>query len=172
MTTETIMALDISRRACDVVAAPLDWDEDWSRVAHDVFGGALVGQDEMARTSLCERIGRQVQTFAARHKVSKAYIESYAYGVRNVSFAAPEVGMAVRLALMTAGIWFDIFPIGGARKLLTGSGRPPNAKDVVFETLRAAGCPFTSLDETDAMCGLNWAMSELGGYCFAINSGG
>jgi hypothetical protein len=87
--------------------------------------------------------------------------------MRTSAHSLGEVGGVVRLELVRAGLDIRTANMGSARKLLLGKVARADAKMAVYAALRAAGAPFETADETDAMCAANWGLSELGGFCFA-----
>jgi Holliday junction resolvasome RuvABC endonuclease subunit len=165
----TLLGLDLSLTASAVVAVPLDWDGNWSRVRSCVTGEKLErSASDAERAHRTERIAARLVSFARSVGATHAFVEGYAYGLRTSAHSLGELGGVVRLALVTAGLELATVNMGTARKLLLGVCPRSSAKVAVAETLRAAGAPRAwSLDESDAFAVANFGLSELGGYCFA-----
>lgn len=111
---------------------------------------------------------RALVAFARATGATKAFIEGYAYGLKTSAHSLGELGGVVRLELVRAGLELVTVPMQTARKLLLGRCPKQGAKVAVAEALRAAGARFEGLDESDAFAVLNWGLSEVGGYCFAL----
>lgn len=166
----TILGIDYSLTACGLVAAPLDWDGDWKRVAWRTVGERLPkAASDVQRARRTESIAIAVKGFAAQHGATLAYFESYAYAQAKAAHSIAEGCGVCRLELVRAGIEVKTSPMASGRKLLLGkvprSGE--ETKFAVYRLLREAGAPVTSYDLADAFTVLNWGMSELGGFCFA-----
>lgn len=96
------------------------------------------------------------------------FLEQYAYSQALQAHSLRELGGVVKLALVNAGMEIHTVTAGQVRKVLLGNNPRKGAKVAVSNGLRAAGARFDTLDEYDAMCFVNFGLSELGGYCFAM----
>ena len=168
-----ILGLDLSVRAAAAIAGPLSWDGDWTQLSTKIVGEPLrKGASERERIDRCVRLGVSLSAFAREHGVTDVYIEGYAYGQATAAHTLGELGGLVRLGLMRTGIDLHVANMSSSRKLMCGTiPRSADKKAVVQATLRRAGAPALILDSgdlCDAFVCLNWGMSELGGYCFAV----
>lgn len=164
-----IAGLDLSLTASAIVTVPLDWDGDWKRVTSSVYGYGL------ARTAIdSERIARcaDIASFLVKcariRRVTKVYIEGYAFSRADKAHSLGELGGIVRYLLGMDGIEYLTASMNTARKLLLGKVPRSGAKDACSQTLHNAGAPPWTLDESDAFVCANWGLSEhAGAFCFA-----
>jgi hypothetical protein len=164
-----LVGVDLSARGTALVAAPSDWDGQWSRMRTLVVGRALGRQASDAERALrCRAIAAQSVEFCRMVGAELACFEGYAFNQRSAAHTLAEVGGVVRLALVEAGFGISTVAMQSARKLLLGKVPRRDPKPAVEAALRAAGAPLHwGPDEIDAACVLNWLMAEHGGFCFA-----
>lgn len=166
-----ILGIDLSLARTAAVAIPTDWDGQWQRVAEMSEGANLPrNATDLERVERVATIASRLVRFAQAHNAEQAWIESYAFGGSFMAHTLGELGGVVKHELARAGLELRTVNMGSARKLLLGKiprGKGA-AKDAVQRVLVAAGLPFRwKPDEFDALVVANWAMSELGGFCFA-----
>jgi hypothetical protein len=164
-----LVGIDLSARGTALVAAPSDWDGQWSRVRSLMVGRALGRQASDAERALrCRYVAAQVVEFCRMVGATQAGFEGYAFNQRSAAHTLAEVGGCVRLALVEAGFGICTVSMQSARKLLLAKVPKQDPKVAVELALRAAGAPMHwGSDELDAACVLNWLMAEHGGFCFA-----
>lgn len=165
-----LVGLDLSVTAAAAVSVPLNWDGRWSRVQSIVVGEKLhrnATDEERARRT--ETIASRLVAFARHAGATQAWIEGYAFNQRSAAHTLAELGGVVRLELVRAGIELHTANMSTARKLLLGKLPRSDVKVHVFNALRAAGAPFETCDEADAMAAANLGLSERGGYCYAMS---
>lgn len=164
-----LAGIDLSLQATGVVVAPASWDGAWARVRSTVIGEPLRKNATVAeRARRTESIAARLVEFCRAHGVTQAWIESPAFGMKTAQHSLGELHGVCKLALIVAGIDVQIAQVSSARKLLLGKVPKQDPKGAVQAALIAAGAPASwSADELDAMCVLNWAMSEAGGWCLA-----
>lgn len=175
MTAESspvLLGVDVSLKACAVIACPLDWAGDWSRVRTLVTGRTLPrSAGDLAKVRRLEDIAGKVVAFARGNGAQVAWIESYAFGLSSCAHSLGEAGGVLRVELHRAGIAFHTAPISSARKLLLGALPRSDGKAKVQEALARCGCPFETADECDAFAALNWGLREAGGGHLSIQAG-
>lgn len=166
-----LLGLDLSTRAAAAVAVPLDWYGRWQAVRSIVVGEKLRRDaTDAERARRCENIAARIVAFARATGATCAWIESYAFAQKVAAHTLAEVGGVVRLELVRAGIELHTAQMSTARKMLLGKVPRADVKVAVFAAFRAAGAPFETCDEADAMAAANLGLSELGGYCFATRA--
>ncbi len=166
-----LMACDQSVRGFAYAAAPTFWAGDWSKVFYGrIDGGGLTRASTPAEhlERQC-RIFWQVDEWIGLCEPNVVGFESYAFA-RNPDVDVVElVGMIKRL-LYTQLREIETVNQSSARKLLLGKvpRKGDEAKAAVRACFEAAGMPqgMNTLDHTDALCVLNFMMSEHGGLCF------
>lgn len=167
-----LLGLDLSTRAAAAVALPLDFDGDFARVRSMVVGQPLPrGASDGDRVARYESIARQLVGFARTHGATEAWFESPAYS-RHAT-AGHTLGAlygVVALEMVRAGLSIHTAPMSSARKLLLGKVPRKDVKVAVHQALRAAGARFETLDEYDALCAANFAASERGLWCLAMEA--
>jgi Holliday junction resolvasome RuvABC endonuclease subunit len=164
----TLLGIDLGTRACAAVAVPLAWDGQWGRVRSIVVGEPLRRDaSDAERVRRTETIAARLVAFARETGAGQAWIESPAYSQNTAAHVLGALRGVVSLELVRAGIDIRTAPMASARKLLLGKLPRSDVKVAVFQALRAAGAPFETTDEADAMCAANWGLSEAGGHCFA-----
>lgn len=167
-----IVAFDLSTTNTGIAAAPVDWDGDWSKVLVSSVAPSVKasrGMPESGRTRALLSFAEALAGHVALHKPTTVVFEGYAYNSRTNAVGAGELGMLVRSEVLRAAPHVELMvaPQSAARKLLCGHVRRGKEKFDVAQALIGAGSPTReNFDEYDALCALNWAMSELGGYCF------
>lgn len=169
-----VIALDLSTKNTGIVVGPLDWGGDWSKLSV-LEHGIGMPTTRLRETDRVKAIWEFSKTVISRAVLSSGglpighvFFESYAFRARNL-VGAGELGMAARLAALQfcPGAELLVANQTAARKLLLGKVRRGKEKVDVANALIAAGFPRQSdFDCYDAMCVFNWAMHELGGYCF------
>jgi hypothetical protein len=168
-----IIGIDPSVRATAIVAVPLDWGGDWSKIKTAVIKGGSASnlRERMARNCrIAHETGKAfdglINTFGWPPKF---YIEDYAYSMKFKAHQLGELGGAIRSVLCGFGmVDHDIteLPVTKARKLLLGKVPKANQKGATQEALWDAGARFGTIDEYDAMCIANFGLAEHGGHCF------
>jgi Holliday junction resolvasome RuvABC endonuclease subunit len=165
-----VIGIDPSVRATAIVAVPLDWGGDWSKVKSKVIVGAKASNmsERIARN---ERVRIEVSNYLSElmhtTNAGRAYIEDYAYSMVNKSHHLGELGGSIRSALQHPGlISAEEVVASRARKVLLGKLPKNNQKRAVQEALWAAGARFKTIDEYDAMCIANYGLSQQSGFCF------
>lgn len=181
-----IVGLDLSLTCTGCIAAPLDWDGDWSKVTAREYAaaelpklkrGQVREQSEVERFTRIAHHGMRIAEWCwnlvegRNREAMHVWIEQTAYGQRSFSTSVlTELQTVVKFQLARYGFEFLMVPSSEARKLLLGNvpRRGDDAKDAVQATLRAAGCPIEwGQDLTDAACVLNFAMAQCGAHFFS-----
>jgi hypothetical protein len=166
-----LMACDQSVRGFAYAAAPTFWKGDWSKVFYGRIDGgqlsrAASNKDHVLRQM---RIFDRVDEWIAMVDPSLIGFESYAFSRRPDVDVVELVGMIKRHAFQLLKETVTINQ-SSARKLLLGKvpRKGDEAKAQVRSCFQAAGMPedLNTLDHTDALCVLNFMMSEHGGLCF------
>ncbi len=167
-----LCAFDQSVRGFAYACAPSFWAGDWSKVAYGrIDGGALTRaasvQDHILRQM---RIFERVEEWIGWWDPNVIGFESYAFSRRPDVDVVELVGMIKRRAFELLKE-VETINQSSARKLLLGKvpRKGDDAKKAVQACFQAAGMPegMNTLDHTDALCVLNFMMSEHGGLCFA-----
>jgi Holliday junction resolvasome RuvABC endonuclease subunit len=166
-----VMGIDPSLKGCAVVCLPLSWGGDWSLLSSQKFGYSLKrGISVEDRIRRIMSIASSVREFAARHGVTHAYVEGYAFSSRDQAHSLGELGGAIRMALVDGGISIVDAPIGTVRSTIVGRiPRGTEPKALVAEALKAAGLPPPMVDDrdiTDATAVMNFGLVDLKGYGF------
>lgn len=157
-----VMGIDASLSGCGLVAVPLDWNGDWSRVAHRTIGHSLPsGASDRARIERLARLASGAVAFAQEHGCTSGAIESYPFGKVSAAHALGEASGCIKVALLTAGLEVRVAPISSARKALLGHLPRVGAKLAVRDFLVAQGAPFRTTDESDAFAAAHWLLREL-----------
>lgn len=162
---EVVLGLDLSLRATGIVAVPVRWGLDWSRIAVAKAGAPLpkeASEHERARRLADSR--DIITAFARKHDCSMAVVEQYAFTARDSqAHALGELGGVVKVALCELGLGVHVVSPASARRLL---GKAPR-KDVKIWThqqLYAAGAPKAwTADQLDAFLIANYHLSGIGG---------
>lgn len=180
-----IIALDLSLTNTGCVAAPPEWDGDWSKVIAREYSAAELpklkkGQvrelSEVERFTRIAHHGMRIAEWCAnlvqlKPEGSSVWIEERSFVKANrANGQTAELHAIVKFQLARYGFEFITLPSSECRRLLLGNvpRRGDDAKDAVQATLRAAGCPIEwGQDLTDAACVLNFAMSQCGGQFFS-----
>jgi len=165
-----VIGIDPSVRATAIVAVPLDWGGDWSKVQTKVIQGAKASvlYDRVMRNA---RIAAELKVFLGTLDATggrSILIEDYAYSMVNKSHHLGELGGALRDVACHAGTDAREVPVTKARKVLLGKLPKNNQKRAVQEALWAAGARFKTIDEYDAMCIANYGLSTLSGHFFGV----
>jgi hypothetical protein len=177
-----IAGIDPSLTACLCAVAEFSgdpWFGSWDPYAWDVWGSKLDRPTPEMKVDRIIAIVSGVVPWMVSMGVTHAFMEA---GVRafNVQQLAG-LRDCIRVECRRAGIVIRDAPLSSARKLLLGfnpPGKPKNPKPgaapwvdpkvLVAQALTAAGIRFQgSYDLTDALCVLNWGVSELGGIALA-----
>lgn len=161
----TVLGLDLSLTSTGMVAVPVDWRQDWSRVAASVAGRRASNSDpEDKRIERLELIRNAVMTFAHGYGCTHVFLEDYAYTAQHSrAHALGELGGAVKVALRHMGLELQVVSPASARTLL---GKQPkrDRKAWAQTQLFGAGAPRDwPGDVADAFIVANWGLSELGG---------
>jgi len=167
-----IAALDLSLRGAGLVAMPLDWAGDWSRVAHATICHKLPREPREAdRIGRLVRVSGDVVEFVERHQCTIAAIEQYAFhALHSHAHSLGELGGVVKVLLTTrVGITVEPVQAASARKLILGKLPRSDVKIHTRIALSRMGMPkeWTD-DEADAFVIGNWVASSLGGFAFAV----
>jgi len=160
-----VLGLDLSLRATGMVAVPLDWGQDWSRVSVAEVGHGLPKDAGPAeRVERLVTIRNAVLEFAHEHRVHQAWIEQYAFtAIKSQAHSLGELGGIVMVSLHQLGVALHVVPPASARQLL-GKAPRKDAKQWAAARLRDAGAPHTwTGDQLDAFAVANWGLAELGG---------
>jgi|GEM_PF-1812390 len=162
-----VLGVDASLVAMGLVAVPVDWGGDWTRVASRTFGWSLPsGASDRARIERLERLAAAAVAFAAEHDCTIAAIESFPFGKVQAAHALGEASGVIKVGLHVAGLNVRTAPISTARRQLLGHLPRTGAKIAVRDRLVTLGAPFRTLDECDAMCAGLWALRGLGAFAF------
>jgi hypothetical protein len=171
MSNHAVLAgLDLSLTASGVAIASTNWDGVWTRVSTLTVGFDLVrGSTDRERAIRCAGIAEKVIGMLRYNKVSKVYLESYAFSGSTQAHSLGELGGVVKHRLLTEGYQFSTANMSTARKLLLGKVPRSGVKMQVKATLEAAGAPRSwTDDERDAFVCLNWGLSDhAGAFCLA-----
>lgn len=165
-----VIGIDPSVRATAIVAVPLDWGGDWSKVrSHVVHGSSAKKGDLAGRIRRNDRLAVDVQDWIDRlppHLARSARIEDYSYGSKFGASYLGELGGSIRTCVLDVCAELREVPIKSARKTLLGKLPLLNQKGAVVTALKAVGASFGTIDEYEAMCIANHGLSQLGGHCF------
>lgn len=163
-----IGALDLSLRGAGMVALPLDWQGDWTRIERATVGHQLPRDAREAdRIGRLVRISGEVVAFVERHHCTVGAIEQYAFAaLHSHAHALGELGGVVKVLLSTrVGIAVEPVQAASARKLILGKLPRADVKIHTRIALSRMGMPrdWTD-DEADAFVIGNWVASALGGF--------
>lgn len=154
------MALDLSLSAAGMVAVPVDWNGDFSRIQKATTGETVpLGSLEVRHLGRLHRISSEIVAFCERHHCTHAVCEGYSYGSKFGRERLGEIGGVVKLALLTrAGVEFEEpVPPKAGRKLLLGAEPKGNPKAVVRKFFVSRGLPSGwTEDELDALVTANF----------------
>jgi Holliday junction resolvasome RuvABC endonuclease subunit len=164
----SVVGVDASATGTAVVVVPVAWDGDWSRITHRRVGYSVPRTaGELARIRRLDAIRRAaLELAAAAPRPVVAGVEGYAYAQQQAAHTLGEVGGAVRLALLEAGVAEVLTPAPNSARAVLLELVPPEgqrAKAAVAQRLRLDGAPaHWSLDAYDAMAVANWTLAECG----------
>jgi Holliday junction resolvasome RuvABC endonuclease subunit len=163
-------ALDLSLTSTGMVAAPVRWGRDWSKVAvHKAGRGCKKDAPEHERIVRVLDIRNQVLRFVIEQEVTVVVIEQYAFtSDHGHAHALGELGGAVKIALLERGIDVQVTSPATARKCL---GKQPRAQAKVWahQKLYTLGAPHSwTGDQLDAFVMLNNWFAENEGDAFIL----
>jgi Holliday junction resolvasome RuvABC endonuclease subunit len=170
----TVLGLDLSLRGAGLVAVPVDWGGNWTRIDR-----ATVGHPLHRDASDADRIGRLVRlsgeivAFAERYGCMTAAVEQYSFTSRHAhAHSLGELGGVVKVLLTSrVGIPVESVPAASARKLLLGRVPRKDVKAHTRAALTRMGLPAAwGDDEADAFVVANWVLAGLGGSALAVPS--
>lgn len=162
---QTILGLDLSLRATGIVAVPVRWGLDWSRVHSFVVGDRLPNTaTERQRYARVDGIATQVLHHAQRLGCHVVAIENYAFSRSDAhAHELGELGGVVKRELFKAGLDVCTYHASSSRKLL-GKAPRKGAKDWAASRLVSTGAPVAWLgDQYDAFLAANHHLSIIGG---------
>lgn len=163
--SEVVLGLDLSLRATGIVAVPVRWGLDWSRVHSLVVGSPLPNTaTERERSARVDGITGQVLEHARRFDCQIVAIEQYAFSRSDAhAHELGELGGVVKLELFRAGLEVFTYHASSSRKLL-GKAPRKGAKDWAAARLVSAGAPAAWRgDQYDAFLAANHHLSLWGG---------
>lgn len=173
MPGEIVIGVDLSPTGLGLVAIPLDWDLNWSRLRAAVYGYPLSRAACVeAHVARLRSIVADACAFVRRCEATHVFLEGYPImggrGTFNLHLVC-EVGGAMRLALSERlGLAARTSPITTARRLVVGPHRPAGSKALIQTAVREMGAPAAWTEhEIDAWVAANYGASELGGCCVA-----
>jgi Holliday junction resolvasome RuvABC endonuclease subunit len=157
-----VAGLDLSLTSTGMVALPLRWGRDWSRVAVERAGGSCRKDAlESERITRIKSIRDAVVAFVFLHGVRVAVIEQYAFtSDHGHAHALGELGGAVKLALLEHHVELAVVSPATARKCF---GKQPrkDAKIWAHQRLYACGAPHSwTGDQLDAFVVANNWLAE------------
>jgi Holliday junction resolvasome RuvABC endonuclease subunit len=162
---QTILGLDLSLRATGIVAVPVRWGLDWSRVHSFVVGSPLPKTaSERQRFERIDGIAAQTLEHARRFDCKIVAIEQYAFSrADGHAHERGELGGVVKRELFRAGLEVCVYHATSSRKLL-GKAPRKGAKDWAAARLVSTGAPVAWLgDQYDAFLAANHHLSIIGG---------
>lgn len=174
LTPVVVLALDLSLTAPGMVAVPLDWGGDWSRIQRATFTPKLPKEaTEGERIERLRYISKNIVAFALMHCCTTAIVEQYAMRPMSQmghSFHLGELGGVVKLDLTrSVGIPIEVTSPARARKLILGKLPRKDVKLATRFALTSMGLPPAwTEDEADAFVLANWKLSELGGHALIV----
>src|ERR1041384_6249122 len=136
--TGVVLGLDLSLRGAGMVALPLDWGGDWSRVRRHTAGEGLPKDAcEALRIGRNKRIADDVVAFAKLHGCTAALVEQSAFPSRHAhAHSLGELGGVVKHQLAErTGLIVDVVPPSSARKLVLGKVPRKDVKIAVVHAL-------------------------------------
>jgi hypothetical protein len=172
-----VLGIDASLTSTGLVACPLDWDQDWSRLrTHTIKKSLTKAASERDRIERMQSIALEIRIMAVRWGVTQAWIEDLPTGR---AFHIPQLAELrgfIRKELaddLQLRIFVERANQSTIRKLLLGKLPPSDRKAAVISVLDAmtAECPiqpFNTDDERDAFVVANYGLSELGAPCIAL----
>lgn len=185
MTKRVVMGIDASLTGTGLVAVPVNWGLDWSKVARAKLGLQMSSSArESERVTRLDYICTRMMEFAEEHSVTDVFMEQYAltaHTERTRAFALGELGGNLkRDVVMGLGLPLTVVSPATARTLLgkfsmprrkKGEPKPPRCtpkplsiKEQVQVVLKRAGLPVTwDGDETDAWVVANYGLSGIEG---------
>src|SRR5262245_50249239 len=154
-----IVGLDLSLTATGMVALPLNWDRNWSRVKARTIV-TYPGENALDRLL---HIAKCVSSFVAASQGESIFVEDYIKQGFNVGKLAELAGVVKVELRRVHGLTARPVNVSSARKLLIGSvPKGKLAKLIVLEACRSLGAKFEDDAQSDAFAVANYGLSELG----------
>jgi len=175
---KVLLGVDVSFSGLGLVAVPILWQGDWTKVESLIVEGKLEkASTDNERAAMMTHVAGCVCDFALEHGCSEAWIEAIpthdAFSLTKLA----GLDAVVRVELLRDGIDIRSAHMSTTRALLLGKlpKKPEGAKRgwikpmYIEPALRAAGCPFMSREENDvrdAWVAVQAGLAEHGGFFF------
>lgn len=171
-----LMGMDQSIRGFAFATAPDYWNGNFNLVQFGSFDGGALKRDATDREHgfRLGKIFRWVDARVCEHNPDLVGFESYAYG-SGADYGVVELTGAIKLHLLRWQKEYLTVNQSSARKLMLGKvpKKSADVKKAVRDFCLSKGAPASlSLDETDALCVLNYLMFQRGSFCYAQDLNG